>query len=170
MFSKAIFLAFIPTILAIDHPVTVAANGGLTFTPNQTLAAVGDTITFTLYGRSPVPSVYGAHFVAVSPRTVSRTKYATSSPMSVRKYFRFGDHGRLFRCRLSSSSRRGRREWMGFRVVSAFFFSPAQNLKLMGDNSLPVVGTDTPQFVYTVVDTAPHFAACMQGGGSHCRK
>ncbi|KAJ6554898.1 hypothetical protein DFH09DRAFT_1365892 [Mycena vulgaris] len=26
-----------------------------------------------------------------------------------------------------------------------------------------------PQFVYTVVDTAPHFAACMQAAGAHCR-
>ncbi|KAJ7769347.1 hypothetical protein B0H16DRAFT_1715819 [Mycena metata] len=27
----------------------------------------------------------------------------------------------------------------------------------------------TPQFVYTVVDTAPHFAACAQAAGAHCR-
>ncbi|KAJ7679148.1 hypothetical protein DFH06DRAFT_1120895 [Mycena polygramma] len=45
--------------------------------------------------------------------------------------------------------------------------SSASNLAR--NNSLPVVGTDFPQFVYTVVDTAPHFAACAQGGGSHCR-
>ncbi|KAF8194301.1 hypothetical protein K438DRAFT_1934544 [Mycena galopus ATCC 62051] len=26
-----------------------------------------------------------------------------------------------------------------------------------------------PQFTYTVVDTDPHFAACMQADGAHCR-
>lgn len=25
-----------------------------------------------------------------------------------------------------------------------------------------------PTFVYTVKDTAPHFAACMQAAGAHC--
>ncbi|KAJ6507781.1 hypothetical protein C8R47DRAFT_1099537 [Mycena vitilis] len=48
---------------------------------------------------------------------------------------------------------------------------PAGGVGVNGFDSgfLPVVGTDFPQFVYTVVDTAPHFAACAQGGGSHCR-
>jgi len=42
---------------------------------------------------------------------------------------------------------------------------------VLGDDSgfLPVVGNNTPVFVYTVVDRAPHFAACAQGAGSHCR-
>ncbi|KAJ6496116.1 Cupredoxin [Mycena sanguinolenta] len=26
-----------------------------------------------------------------------------------------------------------------------------------------------PTFTYTVVDTAPHFGACMQAAGAHCR-
>ncbi|KAF7328058.1 hypothetical protein MKEN_00386900 [Mycena kentingensis (nom. inval.)] len=27
----------------------------------------------------------------------------------------------------------------------------------------------TPSFTYTVVDTEPHFGACMQAAGAHCR-
>ncbi|KAJ7229506.1 hypothetical protein C8J57DRAFT_1612222 [Mycena rebaudengoi] len=34
---------------------------------------------------------------------------------------------------------------------------------------LPATTGSTPGFVYTVIDTEPHFAACMQNGGAHCR-
>ncbi|KAJ7243066.1 hypothetical protein C8J57DRAFT_1367132 [Mycena rebaudengoi] len=34
---------------------------------------------------------------------------------------------------------------------------------------LPATTGSTPSFVYNVVDTAPHFAACMQNAGGHCR-
>ncbi|KAJ7174154.1 hypothetical protein C8R43DRAFT_1102629 [Mycena crocata] len=34
---------------------------------------------------------------------------------------------------------------------------------------LSALGGVTPSFVYTVQDTAPHFGACMQAAGGHCR-
>ncbi|KAF7336946.1 hypothetical protein MVEN_02131000 [Mycena venus] len=115
MLSKAVFLALVPAVLAVDHPVTVGENGGLTFTPNQILAYIGDTITFTFVSKN---------------HTVTTTNFS-----------------------------------------GAVCPPPAGGVGVNGWDSgfLPVVGTTMPQFVYTVVDTAPHFAACMQGGGSHCR-
>ncbi|KAJ7249254.1 hypothetical protein B0H12DRAFT_1234756 [Mycena haematopus] len=112
MLFKAVFLALIPAILAIDHPVTVGANGGLTFDPTQVFAHVGDTVTFTF---------------------VSKNHTSTTTTFS-----------------------------------GAVCPPPAGGVNRI-TYSLPVVGTDTPQFVYTVVDREPHFAACMQGAGSHCR-
>jgi plastocyanin len=52
MFSKVFFLALIPAILAADHAVTVGANNALAFSPTSIVAAVGDTITFTVYAHA----------------------------------------------------------------------------------------------------------------------
>ncbi|KAJ6512756.1 hypothetical protein C8R45DRAFT_920552 [Mycena sanguinolenta] len=115
MLLKAVFMALIPTILAVDHPVTVGENGGLTFDPTQVFADVNDTVTFTF---------------------VTKNHTATTTTFS-----------------------------------GAVCPPPVGGVGPNGWDSgfLAVVGTTTPQFVYTVVDTAPHFAACMQGAGSHCR-
>ncbi|KAJ6530990.1 hypothetical protein DFH09DRAFT_1326678 [Mycena vulgaris] len=48
MFSKVLFLALIPSILAANFAVSVGAANGFTFTPTTVTAAVGDTITFTV--------------------------------------------------------------------------------------------------------------------------
>ncbi|KAK1232489.1 hypothetical protein PQX77_004392 [Marasmius sp. AFHP31] len=34
----------------------------------------------------------------------------------------------------------------------------------------PTTATDHPVHVINVVDTAPHFVACMQAGGGHCNR
>ncbi|KAJ7081812.1 hypothetical protein B0H15DRAFT_803500 [Mycena belliarum] len=95
MLFTAALLTLIPIILAADHPVTVGLNGGLTFTPNQIAADIGDTLTFTFVSKNR-PNGFDS----------------------------------------------------GFQ---------------------PALGTATPQFVYTVVDTDPHFVSCMQAAGAHCR-
>ncbi|KAJ7472782.1 hypothetical protein FB451DRAFT_1175490 [Mycena latifolia] len=115
MLFKATFLALIPAILAIDHPITVGLNGGLTFTPDQVTADIGDTLTFTFVSKNH--SVTTTHFSgAVCP-------------------------------------------------------PPAGGVGVNGFDSgfQAALGTVTPQFVYTVVDTYPHFASCMQAAGAHCR-
>ncbi|KAK7006098.1 hypothetical protein R3P38DRAFT_2728315, partial [Favolaschia claudopus] len=115
MLFKAVLLALIPAIVAVDHPVTVAQGGALTFTPNQVVADPGDTITFTFVSKN---------------HTVTTTNFS-----------------------------------------GAVCPPPDGGVGPNGFDSgfLPVVGTDTPQFVFTVVDTEPHFAACKQGGGTHCQ-
>jgi plastocyanin len=48
MFFKALLLALIPAVLAVDHPVTIGEGNTLTFTPDQVIADIGDTLTFTV--------------------------------------------------------------------------------------------------------------------------
>lgn len=48
LFAKALLFAIVPVALAVDHAVTIGLNNTLTFTPNQVIAAVGDTVTFTV--------------------------------------------------------------------------------------------------------------------------
>ncbi|KAJ7159288.1 Cupredoxin [Mycena crocata] len=52
MFSKALFLALIPSILAANIAVTVGADNGFTFTPTSVAANAGDDITFTVVSRN----------------------------------------------------------------------------------------------------------------------
>ncbi|KAJ7082961.1 hypothetical protein C8R44DRAFT_753566 [Mycena epipterygia] len=115
MFIKAFLLALVPAALAVDHAITLGANNGLTFTPNQVVAAVGDTLTFTI---------------------VSRNHSTTTTTFS-----------------------------------GAVCPPPVGGVGPNGWDSgyLSALDGSTPQFVYTVVDTKPHFAACMQAAGGHCR-
>jgi plastocyanin len=48
MFFKALLLALVPAVLAVDHAVTIGANNTLTFSPDTVVAAIGDTLTFTV--------------------------------------------------------------------------------------------------------------------------
>ncbi|KAJ6517258.1 Cupredoxin [Mycena vitilis] len=115
MFAKALLLALVPGILAADHAVSVGANNALAFSPTSIVAAVGDTITFTVVSRNH--SVTTTNFAgAVCP----------PPPGGV------GPNG-----------------------FDSGFLSDL-------DGSLP-------SFTYTVVDTEPHFGACMQAAGAHCR-
>ncbi|KAJ7111998.1 hypothetical protein C8R44DRAFT_933309 [Mycena epipterygia] len=115
MFFTTVLLSIIPAILAVDHPITVGLNGGLTFTPDQVQAAIDDTLTFTF---------------------VSKNHSVTTTNFS-----------------------------------GAVCPPPPGGVGVNGWDSgfLSALGTTTPQFVYTVVDTAPHFASCMQAAGAHCR-
>ncbi|KAJ7707322.1 hypothetical protein B0H17DRAFT_1174445 [Mycena rosella] len=115
MLLKAILLTLIPVIVAVDHPVTVGLNGGLTFTPDAVLADIGDTLTFAF---------------------VSKNHSVTTTNFS-----------------------------------GAVCPPPAGGIGVNGWDSgfLSALGTVMPQFVYTVVDTEPHFASCMQAAGAHCR-
>ncbi|KAJ7505813.1 hypothetical protein B0H11DRAFT_1904392 [Mycena galericulata] len=115
MFLKALLLALVPVALAANFNITVGANNGLTFTPTQVSADIGDTLTFIF---------------------VSKNHTSTTTTFS-----------------------------------GAVCPPPAGGVGLHGWDSgfLPATATDTPTFVYTVVDYEPHFAACMQGAGSHCR-
>ncbi|KAF8145407.1 hypothetical protein K438DRAFT_1770433 [Mycena galopus ATCC 62051] len=132
MLLKVAFFALIPAILAVDHPVTVGANNGLTFTPTSVQAYPGDTVTFT--------------FVSKNHTSTTTTFSGAVCPPPVGGVGPNGwDSGLSVNC-----------SPVGSQVDSTPY-------------SLPVVGTDTPQFVYTVVDRAPHFAACMQAAGAHCR-
>ncbi|KAJ7130683.1 hypothetical protein C8R46DRAFT_1236116 [Mycena filopes] len=115
MFAKAFFLALIPAILAVDHAVTLGADGGLTFTPTTVVAAIGDTITFTDVSKN-------------HSTTTTNFEGAVCPPP---------DGG------------------VGVNGWDSGFLSDL-------DGSLP-------QFTYTVVDTEPHFAACKQAAGAHCR-
>ncbi|KAJ7644605.1 hypothetical protein FB45DRAFT_1116219 [Roridomyces roridus] len=115
MFFSSLLFALLPAALAKNIAISVGANNGLTITPNQTTAAVGDTLTFTFLTKnhSVTTTVFSG---AVCPPPAGG---------------------------------------VGPNAFDSGFLS--------------ATATDTPTFVYTVVDTAPHFAACMQGGGSHCR-
>ncbi|KAJ7612195.1 hypothetical protein FB45DRAFT_1009409 [Roridomyces roridus] len=114
LFSPLLF-ALLPVALAKNIDISVGANNGLTFTPNQTTAYIGDTLTFTFLTKN---------------HSVTTTVFS-----------------------------------------GAVCPPPAGGVGPNGFDSgfLAASGTNTPTFVYTVVDTAPHFAACMQGAGSHCR-
>ncbi|KAJ7352083.1 Cupredoxin [Mycena albidolilacea] len=115
MFSKVFFLALIPAILAADHAVTVGANNALAFSPTSIVAAVGDTITFTVVSRN---------------HSVSSTSFsgAVCPPP---------DGG------------------VGPNGFDSGFLSDLDGSQ--------------PTFTYTVVDTVPHFGACKQAAGAHCR-
>ncbi|KAJ7859008.1 hypothetical protein B0H13DRAFT_1881640 [Mycena leptocephala] len=115
MFFKALLLALIPAVLAVDHPVTIGEGNTLTFTPDQVIADIGDTLTFTVVARNHSTTTTNFSGAVCPP-----------PPGGV------GDNG-----------------W------DSGFLSDL-------DGSMP-------QFVYTVVDTEPHFAACMQAAGAHCR-
>ncbi|KAF8205859.1 hypothetical protein K438DRAFT_1817510 [Mycena galopus ATCC 62051] len=106
MFFKALLVALIPSVLAVDWAITVGSNNALTFTPDTIVAAIGDTLTFTT--------------------TTFDGAVCPPPPGGV------GPNG-----------------W------DSGFLSDL-------DGSLP-------HFTYTVVDTEPHFAACMQAAGAHCR-
>ncbi|KAJ7082963.1 hypothetical protein C8R44DRAFT_992081 [Mycena epipterygia] len=115
MFIKALLLAIVPAVLAVDHAITIGENNSLTFTPDQVVAAVGDTLTFTVVSRnhSTTTTTFSGDVCPPPPGGV-------------------GPNG-----------------WdSGF---------------------LSDIDGSMPQFVYTVVDTEPHFAACMQAAGAHCR-
>ncbi|KAJ7061330.1 Cupredoxin [Mycena amicta] len=115
MFAKAFFLALIPSILAANHAVTVGANNALSFTPTTIVAAVGDTVTFTVVSRNH--SVTSTRFSgAVCPPPVGG---------------------------------------VGPNAFDSGFLSDLDGSQ--------------PTFVYTVKDTVPHFGACMQAAGAHCR-
>ncbi|KAJ6530945.1 hypothetical protein DFH09DRAFT_140844 [Mycena vulgaris] len=115
MFSKVLFLALIPSILAANFAVSVGASNGLTFTPTTVTAAVGDTVTFTVLSRNH--SITSATFSgAICPPPPGG---AGPGPFD-----------------------------SGF---------------------LSDLDGSQPTFVYTVVDTAPRFGACMQAAGAHCR-
>ncbi|KAJ6622718.1 hypothetical protein B0H10DRAFT_877843 [Mycena sp. CBHHK59/15] len=113
MMLKAL-LALIPAVLALDHAITIGLNNTLTFTPDQVVAAIGDTLTFTVVARNHSTTTTNYDGAVCPP-----------PPGGV------GENG-----------------W------DSGFLSDL-------DGSMP-------QFVYTVVDTAPHFAACMQANGAHC--
>ncbi|KAJ6611723.1 hypothetical protein B0H10DRAFT_2223779 [Mycena sp. CBHHK59/15] len=115
MLFSAFFLALVPAILAADHAVTIGANNGLTFTPTSVVAAIGDTLTFTV---------------------VSRNHSVTTTNFS-----------------------------------GAVCPPPAGGVGVNGWDSgfLSDLDGSQPKFVYTVKDTTPHFAACMQAAGAHCR-
>ncbi|KAJ7133350.1 Cupredoxin [Mycena epipterygia] len=115
MFSKVLFLALIPSILAANFAVSVGAANGLTFTPTTITAAVGDTITFTVVSRNH--SITSASFSgAVCPPPVGG---------------------------------------VGPNAFDSGFLSDLDG--------------SSPTFTYTVKDTVPHFGACMQAAGAHCR-
>ncbi|KAJ6622529.1 hypothetical protein B0H10DRAFT_2214178 [Mycena sp. CBHHK59/15] len=115
MLFSAFFLALVPAILAADHAVTIGANNGLTFTPTSVVAAIGDTLTFTV---------------------VSRNHSVTTTNFS-----------------------------------GAVCPPPPGGVGVNGWDSgfLSDLDGSQPKFVYTVKDTTPHFAACMQAAGAHCR-
>ncbi|KAJ7767791.1 hypothetical protein B0H16DRAFT_1882477 [Mycena metata] len=115
MFAKAFFLALILPILAVNHAVTVGANNALSFTPTTVVAAVSDTVTFTV---------------------VSRNHSTTTTNFS-----------------------------------GAVCHPPVGGVGVNGWDSgfLSDLDGSQPKFVYTVKDTLPHFAACMQAAGAHCR-
>lgn len=75
MFAKALFLALIPGIFAANHAVTIGANNALSFTPTSVVAAVGDTLTFTVYVFPAAclrfPDPHASYDNAVSPATVN---------------------------------------------------------------------------------------------------
>jgi hypothetical protein len=48
MFFKALLLALVPAVFAVNHAITIGLNNTLTFTPNQVIANIGDTLTFTV--------------------------------------------------------------------------------------------------------------------------
>ncbi|KAJ7062367.1 hypothetical protein C8F01DRAFT_1252187 [Mycena amicta] len=112
---KAILLALtIPAVLATDFAITIGLNNTLTFTPDQVVAAIGDTLTFTVVARNHSTTTTNFEGAICPP-----------PPGGV------GENG-----------------W------DSGFLSDL-------DGSLPT-------FTYTVVDTEPHFAACMQAAGAHC--
>ncbi|KAJ7644592.1 hypothetical protein FB45DRAFT_999587 [Roridomyces roridus] len=115
MFFNALLLALVPAALAANFPVTIGANNTLTFSPDTVVAAIGDTITFTVVSRnhSTTTTTFSGSVCPPPPGGV-------------------GPNG-----------------W------DSGFLSDI-------DGSLPT-------FTYKVVDTAPHFAACMQAAGAHCR-
>ncbi|KAF9463424.1 hypothetical protein BDZ94DRAFT_1258774 [Collybia nuda] len=115
LFVKALLLSVAPVALAVSHAVTIGLNNTLTFTPNQLVAAIGDTITFTVVARnhSTTTTNFSGKVCPPPPGGVGATGW---------------DSG---------------------------FMSDL-------DGSLP-------HFTYTVVDTLPHFAACMQNAGAHCK-
>ncbi|KAF8209045.1 hypothetical protein K438DRAFT_1754097 [Mycena galopus ATCC 62051] len=115
MFFKAILVALIPSVLAVDWAIMVGANNMLTFTPDTIVAAIGDTLTFTVVDKnhSTTTTTFDGAVCPPPPGGV-------------------GPNG-----------------W------DSGFLSDL-------DGSLP-------HFTYTVVDTEPHFAACMQAAGAHCR-
>ncbi|KAJ7626615.1 hypothetical protein DFH06DRAFT_1481070 [Mycena polygramma] len=115
MFFKALLLAVVPAVFAVDHAITIGLNNTLTFTPDQVQAAIGDTLTFTVVARnhSTTTTVFSGNVCPPPPGGV------------------------------------------GVNGWDSGFLSDL-------DGSMP-------QFVYTVKDTEPHFAACMQAAGAHCR-
>ncbi|KAJ7206289.1 hypothetical protein GGX14DRAFT_457540 [Mycena pura] len=135
MFAKlAVLAALVPSILAASHAVTVGANNGLTFTPDTIVAAVGDTITFTVYVAFPAVNSHGR--LTSSSRSVSRNHSITSTHFS----------GAV--CPPPPGG-------VGPNAFDSGFLSDLDGSQ--------------PTFTYTVVDTAPHFGACMQAAGAHCR-
>ncbi|KAJ7846865.1 hypothetical protein B0H14DRAFT_2771120 [Mycena olivaceomarginata] len=118
MFFKALLLALVPAVFAVDHAITIGLNNTLTFTPDTVIADIGDTLTFTVVARN--------HSTTTTHYSSDEGQICPPPPGGV------GENG-----------------W------DSGFLSDL-------DGSMP-------QFVYTVVDTAPHFAACMQAAGAHCR-
>ncbi|KAJ7726506.1 hypothetical protein B0H16DRAFT_1698002 [Mycena metata] len=115
MFFKSLLLALVPAVLAVDIPITIGLNNTLTFTPDQVVANIGDTLTFTVVARNHSTTTTTFNGAVCPP-----------PPGGV-----------------------------GVNGWDSGFLSDL-------DGSMP-------QFVYTVVDTEPHFAACMQAAGAHCR-
>ncbi|KAJ7166375.1 hypothetical protein C8R43DRAFT_1121946 [Mycena crocata] len=115
MLFKALLIALVPAVLAVDHAITIGLNNALTFTPDQVVADVGDTLTFTVVARNH------------STTTTTFSGAVCPPPPG----------------------------GVGVNGWDSGFLSDL-------DGSLP-------QFVYTVADTEPHFAACMQAAGAHCR-
>lgn len=75
----------------------------------------------------------------------------------------------LQRRRLPSTCRWIRGEWLRLRLVSAVAYYPWCITDTLY-HSLSALDGSMPQFVYTVVDTAPRFVSCMQAAGAHCSK
>ncbi|KAJ7644574.1 hypothetical protein FB45DRAFT_297902 [Roridomyces roridus] len=114
---SSLLLALLPAALAVNIAIQVGVDDNLTFTPVQTTANIGDTLTFTFVSKN--------HSVT----TTTFSGHVCPPPNGG-----VGPNG-----------------WdSGF---------------------MPVLNPGDPEltFVYTVVDTAPHFASCKQDGGTHCR-
>ncbi|KAF7312585.1 hypothetical protein MIND_00272600 [Mycena indigotica] len=124
--------AILPSILAANITVTVGQNNGLTFTPAQITAAIGDVITFTVLSRDH--SITTTNFAG----TVCPPPDGGVGPNGF-------DSGLWVIC-LS----------INYRIH-------------MSTHSLSDLDGSQPNFRYTVVDAVPHFGACKQAAGGHCR-